>query len=416
MTTIRGTQGKDVIDLVGEGEDLRIIARGGNDDIKLESFGTLDLFGGPGNEEIELRDITQAYVELGGGHDDIWIGTGGRADVLGGAGNDFVHTAQVQVVHITGGEGHDSLGASHATEATLDGGNGDDALYLFGVDRGYAAGGEGNDYFDLFDCGEEIVVAGGNGNDIYYLGRLYHPTIVEEEDAGIDTVQVRQESYTAHANIENIQYEEIIDEHGDHDDPPDTIRGNDLHNRIDATGDGVGARIFGGGGDDLIRVSDGRFFINGESGDDVIFGSGAGDTIKGGSGDDRLQNNTTYQLGTLEGGSGRDTFVADNSYDEYEWGDSSTKVLDFEASRDRIELIAFEGIGGQGVLASRFFHAGTGDDVVAQDRDDRIIFNRTTGDLFYDADGNGAGAQFRVFNLNVVSGNFNYADIDVRLA
>jgi len=49
-----------------------------------------------------------------------------------------------------------------------------------------------------------------------------------------------------------------------------------------------------------------------------------------------------------------------------------------------------------GALAAGAFVVGT----AAQDADDRIVYNPTTGALFFDADGNGAGAavQFAVLS------------------
>src|SRR6185503_18405972 len=69
---------------------------------------------------------------------------------------------------------------------------------------------------------------------------------------------------------------------------------------------------------------------------------------------------------------------------------------------DRIELdgTALTALGAEGQFASgdvRFYAAAgaTG----GHDEDDRIIFNTSTGQIFYDADGSGAGAAQILANL-----------------
>ena len=47
-----------------------------------------------------------------------------------------------------------------------------------------------------------------------------------------------------------------------------------------------------------------------------------------------------------------------------------------------------KGKSGLGTLNSNAFFAGT----AAHDADDRIIYDQASGNLYYDADGNGAGA------------------------
>ncbi|MEO5973551.1 MAG: hypothetical protein ABIP91_09360, partial [Sphingomicrobium sp.] len=49
----------------------------------------------------------------------------------------------------------------------------------------------------------------------------------------------------------------------------------------------------------------------------------------------------------------------------------------------------FSALPSSGALAASAFRAGT----AAADADDRIIYDSATGSIYYDADGNGAGAQ-----------------------
>jgi serralysin len=65
-------------------------------------------------------------------------------------------------------------------------------------------------------------------------------------------------------------------------------------------------------------------------------------------------------------------------------------INDFVSGTDKVALddAVFTAIGGLGTLNPNAFFAGA----AAHDSDDRIIYNSATGQLFYDADGNGAGA------------------------
>ena len=66
-------------------------------------------------------------------------------------------------------------------------------------------------------------------------------------------------------------------------------------------------------------------------------------------------------------------------------------IADFASGVDKLALddaIFGAGIGTPGSFNANAFFAGT----AAHDGDDRIIYNSATGQLFYDADGNGGGA------------------------
>ena len=57
-------------------------------------------------------------------------------------------------------------------------------------------------------------------------------------------------------------------------------------------------------------------------------------------------------------------------------------------TRFLLDDAVFTGLG-LGTLGAGAFRTGS----AAQDADDRIVYNQATGQLFFDADGNGAGAQ-----------------------
>src|SRR5688572_6031725 len=132
--------------------------------------------------------------------------------------------------------------------------------------------------------------------------------------------------------------------------------------------------LMGLGGNDNLQAGDGSDSVVGGSGNDAVSGNNGNDWMEGGAGSD-----------TLNGGGGQDTFI----FREFGAGNADL-LADFSTGWDRIELdaAAFTEIGATGRFTAsdpRFF-AGT----AAHDADDRIIFNSTTRQIFYDADGNGA--------------------------
>jgi Ca2+-binding RTX toxin-like protein len=97
----------------------------------------------------------------------------------------------------------------------------------------------------------------------------------------------------------------------------------------------------------------------------------------------------------LNGGAGADTLVGNGGADTFAFttalGASNVDtIFDFVSGTDKVALGhgVFAALG-VGALSASAFVTGT----AAGDSDDRIIYNAATGQLFYDADGNGAGAQ-----------------------
>jgi Ca2+-binding RTX toxin-like protein len=179
------------------------------------------------------------------------------------------------------------------------------------------------------------VLTGGLGNDTYYVGA--GDTVVENSGAGSDTV-VSTMNYTLGTNVENL-----------------TLTGN------------VG--LFG----------------IGNAGDNVIIGSMGNDYLEGGAGNDRLAGGIGADM--LYGGSGNDVFVFNNSNFAYINRDT---IADFTTGSDSIELslAMFSGIGVTGALSATAFASGAGV-TAATTATQHIMYDTTSGTLYYDADGAG---------------------------
>lgn len=124
---------------------------------------------------------------------------------------------------------------------------------------------------------------------------------------------------------------------------------------------------------------------------DKIIGSSAKNVLSGLDGNDRIYGGLGSD--TLIGGAGKDTFVFDTKL-----GSSNIdKIEDFSAKDDTIWLDddIFTKAGKVGDLSSAAFYVGT----AAHDSSDRIIYDKSSGKLFYDADGKGGVAAIQFAQL-----------------
>ncbi|MBM6596733.1 calcium-binding protein [Microvirga pudoricolor] len=105
------------------------------------------------------------------------------------------------------------------------------------------------------------------------------------------------------------------------------------------------------------------------------------DKLTGGKGDDVL--NGGLGRDTLKGNAGDDTFVFDTKLG----AGNIDRIVDFVSGQDRIHLSkkVFKDLSAKGNLSSKEFHLG----LKAKAKDDRIIYNKKSGALSYDADGAG---------------------------
>ncbi len=128
-------------------------------------------------------------------------------------------------------------------------------------------------------------------------------------------------------------------------------------------------------------VEENPLTLFGTAGADVLAGENGSDKFYGGLGND-----------TLTGGLGQDVFVFDARLAKTNTANKRynlDRITDFNVADDTIHLkkSIFKGISKTGVLSKSAFYAGTKS--AAHDASDRIIYNKNTGALLYDQDGDG---------------------------
>jgi serralysin len=151
-----------------------------------------------------------------------------------------------------------------------------------------------------------------------------------------------------------------------------------------------GVSIFSGSGNDS---------LTGTAGNDTINGGGGNDSIAGGAGND-----------SVSGSGGQDTFVFREAGTA-----NADRVTDFASNWDRFFLdnAGLTALGAEGRFVSgdaRFWAAAGAN--AGHDANDRVVYNTTTGQLWYDADGSGAGAAELLATLTNL-GNVVATDITV---
>ncbi|MBM6578844.1 M10 family metallopeptidase [Microvirga sp. BT689] len=124
---------------------------------------------------------------------------------------------------------------------------------------------------------------------------------------------------------------------------------------------------------------------------DKLYGNDAANTLKGNAGKDSLSGYSGNDI--LMGGAGSDTLSGGMGSDAFVFNAKPSKttnldrISDFNGTYDAIHLenAVFTKIGKAGTLKSKHFQVGSR----ADDRDDYLIYNKSKGILYYDADGSG---------------------------
>ena len=418
--TLIGGGGTDQFFLSGEsgnyGSDV-VDGRGGVDAFNLQGVasavvvdfraGTITGGGTGGSGSVSFTNVERA---IGGSFDDRLLAHDGGGLLEGYLGNDT----------IIGGTGDDHLGgdgnwhdhpiSEFGGNDQLFGGGGNDRLTDWEGDD-LLDGGTGDDIFGLAsEFGEQgnDTVIGGDGTDTV----ISDAGLFADLEAGIlDTGN----SITTLSGIENL-----------------TIRFGPQD-----------ARIMGNAGSNVLSGGEGRDTIEARAGNDTVYGDEAGhsggvppthhadrllgedgndflvgrwgsDTLEGGSGNDTLNGGAAPEDfdklddhdDTLDGGAGNDSLIGSLGADSFHFTvapgvGNADQVSEFVSVDDQLVLdgAVHANSGPSGTFAAsdaRFWSSGTG---TAHDADDRVIYNTSNGQLWYDADGNGAGARQLIATL-----------------
>ncbi|WP_176556122.1 calcium-binding protein [Rubellimicrobium rubrum] len=342
--SLTGTAGSDFLSGAGGDDTLRgeagvdtLYGGGGNDSLNGGPDGDI-MRGGAGNDRYfvfsETDNIGEADLTPAGGIDTVFAGTSWILE----AGFERLTLIGTEDLNGTGNAANNIMTGNDGTNI-LDGAGGNDTL----------DGGLGND-----------ILIGGNGNDRYMVNSA-GDVVFERTNApagGIDTV-MSTISYALGYGVENL-----------------TLQGQAA---ISGTGNGRANILVGNNG------SNG---LSGQAGNDELRGGGGADNLSGGTGGDVLRGGTGADR--LIGGAGSDAF-------EYTARDQGgDRIVDFGTGANNDDRIRIDASGfllalQPGQLAADRFSTGT--DNQGNDANDRFVFNTTTDQLFFDANGSGAGGE-----------------------
>jgi Ca2+-binding RTX toxin-like protein len=305
---------------------------GGIGDDYLEGSGSLD--GGAGADRMEGRGGGNEFVVDNVGDLVVAGAEGSRGEhnqISAWISIDLRNTTHYQGVirSVSLLEGGNLNITGNALENVLRG-NSDNNILNGGAGRDTLEGRAGNDTYYVDNPGDRIVELKNGGSDTVLAIGSYVLTA-----PNVERLWAASQAGTAAMNL----YGNSI---------PNHLLGNEGKNILDGGADG-----------------------------DLLSGRGGNDTLYGREGKD-----------ALSGGLGNDAFV----FNTYRSPTTNVdRILDFTnavGNNDYFALDdAFHGRLPLGTLAANRFHVGAS----AHDLDDRIIYNRSTGDLFFDADGNKAG-------------------------
>ncbi|WP_134500713.1 calcium-binding protein [Microvirga pakistanensis] len=398
IEAVRGTGNADT--MIGSTANETFTGLGGNDSIN--GGGGIDTLnympdlrrGGPAGIRADLagstvRDgfgtvdkVSGIEIVIGTRVNDVIIGNGVNNTLSGGDGND----------DLSGEGGADSLSGGNGRD-TLSGGAGADVL----------DGGAGHDTYDVDDGLDQVIEVAGGGYDTVLTG----VSLTLRASAEVEVLQTTNELSTAAINLTGSSTN-------------NNITGNAGNNRIDGKGGADG--MAGGRGNDVYVVDNAQDWVEeiaGEGADTVyagtsyalrstasvevlltidakattvinLTGSAIANTVTGNAGANLINGKGGNDI--LTGGAGKDSFVFDTAPSASANVDT---IQDFVVVDDtiRLENAIFTGLKTTGPLAKGAFQLGK----LAKESDDRILYDKASGFLYYDQDGSGSAYKAVLF-------------------
>lgn len=443
IDTLRGGEGNDIYrvrsgntvidEIAGQGSDTIYAATSfllaADDDIQL--LGTVSVVA---TTAINLSGNSLGQVIMGNaGNNALFDGGAGGNDTMHGldgndvyrisnagtvifemTGNDTVYAATSYVLGATTSiERLGTISVAATTAINLTGnqfaqtitGNAGNNI-LSGNVMPYRAGGNdtmhgfaGNDTYRVFNAGDVIVENAGQGNDTVYAAASFALS-------ADDSIEWLGTSSAADVTAINLSGNALAQ----------TITGNAGNNALSSGAAGGNDTMHGFGGNDIYRVYNAGDVIveNAGQGSDTVYAATSfalaaddnierlGTILAAATTAINLTGNTLGQIITgnagvnrLDGGLGNDTMFGFGGTDTFVFSTALgagnvDRIEDFLPGTDTIELenTIFTGLA-EGVLSAAAFAgnaAGTATDALT-----RIIYKIGTGELFFDADGTGAG-------------------------
>lgn len=317
-----------------------------------------------------LSGNSGANVLTGYAGKDYLDGNLGKDTLIGGLGNDIYSVDNIGDKIIENlNQGYDSVSSNvsyvlpaHVEQLQLNGktaingtGNAIDNILSGNEGNNKLNGEAGNDYL-FADAGIDTLI-GGLGDDSYDVSKP-GSTIIELSNQGTDTVWSTL-SYTLPAHVEQLG-----------------LYGTSV---INGTGNNLNNKINGNETINVLQGKAGNDFLKGFGGADVIQADAGNDTLDGGNGKD-----------ILTGGTGKDVFQLTTQ-------ESVDTIADFLIQDDTLQLenSVFTRLTATGQLTTSMFRSGAGV-TTAADTNDYVIYNNTSGKLYYDADANGASVPVQI--------------------